>query len=183
MIADTSSNQTGTGTWKSPTRRGLTGPPNDFSSAPVVRATASFSSPLDATLTGTGANAVRFDTGGAPLAVKGGGKLLIHGRLPTELNYIRLGSAEFITIPGELLPEIGFDIQARMTGYPRMIVGLANDELGYIVPGYDFNEKVYEESMSVGAAMGPMIRQAAYELAAMGRCTGSRAQCESQPQR
>jgi hypothetical protein len=44
----------------------------------------------------------------------------------------------------ELLPEIGFEILARMTGYPRMIVCLANEELGYIIPGYDFNEKTYE---------------------------------------
>jgi hypothetical protein len=97
-----------------------------------------------------------------------GGKLLVGGRIPTELSYIRLGSAEFITVPGELFPEIGLDIQARMTGYPRMIVGLGNDELGYIVPGYDFSDKNYEESMSVGAAMGPMVRLAAYQLAALG---------------
>jgi len=101
-------------------------------------------------------------------AAKGANKSLVDNRLPTELNYIRIGSAEFITIPGELFPEIGFEIQARMTGYPRMIVCLANDELGYIVPGYDFNEKNYEESMSVGAAMGPMIQMAAWELASKG---------------
>jgi len=104
----------------------------------------------------------------AMASAKGKGKLLVGGRIPIELYYIRLGSAEFITAPGELFPEIGFDIQARMTGYPRMIVGLANDELGYIVPGYDFDEKNYEESMSVGAAMGPMIREAAYQLATVG---------------
>ncbi|MBN1342136.1 MAG: hypothetical protein JXQ73_05625 [Phycisphaerae bacterium] len=104
----------------------------------------------------------------AMAALKGGKAWLTDGRIPTELNYIRIGSAELITIPGELLPEIGFDIQARMTGYPRMIVCLANDELGYIVPGYDFNEKDYEEGMSVGAAMGPMIRLAAYQLAEQG---------------
>jgi len=101
-------------------------------------------------------------------ALKGGGKLLVDGRVPFEMYYVRVGSAEFFTAPGELFPEIGFDIQARMTGYPRMVVGLANDELGYIVPGYDFNDKNYEESMSVGAAIGPMIRQVAYELAAQG---------------
>ncbi len=101
-------------------------------------------------------------------ALKGGGKMLVHGRIPMELIRVRLGSAEFITVPGELLPEIGFDIQARMTGYPRMIIGLANDELGYIVPGFDFDSSEYEESMSVGAAMGPQVRLAAYQLAEQG---------------
>ncbi len=95
-------------------------------------------------------------------------KHLVEGRIPSELNYVRVGSAEFITIPGELFPEIGFEIQARMTGYPRMIVCLANEELGYILPGYDFNEKSYEESMSVSPAIGPMIQMAAWELAAQG---------------
>lgn len=58
-----------------------------------------------------------------------------------------------------------------MTGRQRLIVGLANDELGYIIPGYDFRasggpmtEWAYEETMSIGPAAGPMIRHAAIEL-------------------
>jgi hypothetical protein len=69
-----------------------------------------------------------------------------------------------LTIPGELLPELSFEILERMTGYPRMIVGLANDELGYIIPGYDFRAGFYEESMSVGAAMGPMVLESSLRL-------------------
>jgi hypothetical protein len=79
------------------------------------------------------------------------------GRVTSEMFHIRLGEAEIITIPGELLPEVGFEIVARMRGYPRMLVGLANDELGYIIPPYDFRAGTYEESMSLGPAAAPVV--------------------------
>jgi len=83
------------------------------------------------------------------------------GRNVSEMFHIRLGAAEMITVPGELLPEIAFEILERMKGYPRMIVGLANDEIGYIIPAYDFRAGGYEESKSLGPAAGPIIlRQA-----------------------
>ena len=79
------------------------------------------------------------------------------GRVVTEMFHVRLGDAELLTIPSELLPELSFEILARMKGYPRMIVGLANDQLGYIIPAYDFRDGVYEESMSLGPAAGPVV--------------------------
>jgi hypothetical protein len=79
------------------------------------------------------------------------------GRVVSEMFHIRLGDAEIITAPGELLPEVGFEVLARMRGYPRMIVGLANDELGYLIPAYDFRAGTYEESMSLGPAAAPVI--------------------------
>jgi hypothetical protein len=86
------------------------------------------------------------------------------GRLVTEMFHVRLGEAELLTVPGELLPEISFEILERMRGYPRMIVGLTNDEIGYIIPGYDFRADTYEESMSLGPAAGPMVLEAALDL-------------------
>ena len=53
-----------------------------------------------------------------------------------------------------------------MKGYPRMIVGLCNDELGYMIPAEDFRKGAYEESMSLGPAAGPVIRRRALELLA-----------------
>jgi hypothetical protein len=96
------------------------------------------------------------------------------GRIVSELNLLRLGDTEIVTIPGELLPEISVEIQEHMTGRERVIVGLANDELGYIIPGYDFRASNaltmtdwdYEETMSPGPATGPIIRHAAIELLA-----------------
>ena len=75
-----------------------------------------------------------------------------------------LGDAEFLTIPGELLPEASFELLERMKGYPRMVVGLCNDELGYIIPAEDFRKGAYEESMSVGPAIAPVVYRRALEL-------------------
>jgi len=86
------------------------------------------------------------------------------GRKVSEMFHIRVGTAEMVTVPGELLPEISFEILERMTGYPRMIVGLANDEIGYIIPAYDFRAGAYEESMSVGPAAGLVILRQALRM-------------------
>ena len=51
-----------------------------------------------------------------------------------------------------------------MKGYPRMIVGLANDELGYMIPPCDFRAGAYEESMSLGPAVGPVVVRQALSL-------------------
>ena len=101
-----------------------------------------------------------------------GRRQLVEGRVVSELAHLRLGDADIITIPGELLPEVSFEVLERMDGYPRMIVGLVNDELGYMIPGYDFRAGEYEESMSVGPAIGPMVKDAAIRLLDSARQPG-----------
>jgi hypothetical protein len=86
------------------------------------------------------------------------------GRLATEMFHLTIGPAEIITVPGELLPEVSFEILEHMAGRPRMIVGLANDELGYIIPAYDYRAGFYEESMSVGPVIAPLVKEYALRL-------------------
>ncbi len=86
------------------------------------------------------------------------------GRNVSEMSYVRLGEAQLISVPGELLPEASFEILERMKGYPRMIVGLANDELGYMIPPYDFRAGDYEESMSLGPAAVPVVVRQAWSF-------------------
>ena len=93
-----------------------------------------------------------------------GRKRSYRGRLPTEIFLVRLGGAELLSVPGELLPELSFEILARMRGSPALIVGLANDEIGYIIPAYDFRTGEYEESMSLGPAAGPIIVEQAWRM-------------------
>ncbi len=50
---------------------------------------------------------------------------------------------------------MSFEIQEQMDGFPRILVGLANDQLGYIIPEYDFRDDSYEETMSQGPATAP----------------------------
>jgi hypothetical protein len=99
------------------------------------------------------------------LFIKSAGRRALHqGRLATEMFLLRLGDAEIVTMPGELLPELSFEILEEMQGYPRMIVGLVNDEVGYLIPAYDFNADQYEESMSPGPAAGPVVRDQAIRM-------------------
>jgi hypothetical protein len=80
-------------------------------------------------------------------------------RIHTWIYEVRVGAAQIVTVPGELLPEVFYGVQThhrtdcpladtgrpkevsvrdRMTGKYKFILGLCPDEFGYIVPGYDF---------------------------------------------
>lgn len=89
---------------------------------------------------------------------------MVRGRIVTDMMYIRLGEAQFITLPGELLPEVSFEILEKMDGFPRMLIGLANDQIGYMVPPYDFRDDYYEETMSQGPATAYQVRDMAIRL-------------------
>lgn len=86
----------------------------------------------------------------------------------TEVSKVQLGGVRFVGVPGELLPElaVGFDaeyafggpvidpanpappdlskapagpyLKAKLGGEKPVVLGLANDENGYLVPDYDF---------------------------------------------
>lgn len=95
--------------------------------------------------------------------------------LQTELNVIQLGQFAMVLLPGEIFPELVTgtgnnadpkplaDIAVNYGLEQFMIVGLANDEIGYIVPPSDFllddslpyvSEAAgdhYEETNSVGS--------------------------------
>jgi hypothetical protein len=87
------------------------------------------------------------------------------GRVSADMSVIWLGDAQFVTVPGELLPDIGFEIMQEMTGQMRVIVGLANGELGYMIPGFDFRADGYEERTGPGAAGGEITRAIGLQLA------------------
>jgi hypothetical protein len=100
---------------------------------------------------------------------------LVKGRLVTDMTYVRLGEAQFITLPGELLPEVSFEILDKMDGYPAMLLGLANDQIGYMIPPYDFRNDYYEETMSQGPATAYQVRDMALRMIADGESQGTEA--------
>lgn len=82
------------------------------------------------------------------------------GRAKTEVSALRIGDMEILTCPGEIYPEIvdggiespeGADfpsdpieippLRPEMGGRVRMVFNLANDELGYIIPRTQWDEK------------------------------------------
>jgi len=93
-------------------------------------------------------------------------------RISTTCSYIDLGAAQLIGIPGELLPRLGFELKAALPGPGRVLIGLADDELGYILPDDEFVTPAdymhpgaqYEESMSPGPQTGTLVLAAAKGL-------------------
>src|SRR5262249_17090366 len=114
--------------------------------------------------------------------------------LRTEIAWLRLGDLEAAAIPGEIYPELvlgkvqdppdpGADfpdapvepaIYPQMRGPHRMLIGLANDEIGYIIPKRQWDEKPpycygrrkaqYGEMNSLGPETAPLLCRAFKEL-------------------
>lgn len=114
--------------------------------------------------------------------------------LKTEVGYLKLGDLEVAVIPGEIYPELvlgkvqdpvdpGADfpdapiepsIYGQFKGKHKMIIGLGNDEIGYILPKrqwdvkepfcYGLKKAQYGEVNSVGPEAGPIICKTFQEL-------------------
>jgi len=102
------------------------------------------------------------------------------GQVESEVNLIKLGDLWLATVPGELLPKPGLQLKAwmkeagaKVTG----VIGLANDELGYILPVEDFKYpwnpfkpgKHYEETNSIGREIAPKVMDALKHIIASDR--------------
>ena len=97
------------------------------------------------------------------------------GRVTSETNLIQIGDLWLVTVPGELLPKLGLAIKDKLSaaGAPVTgIIGLANDELGYILPKEDYRYPLnplnpkdhYEETMSISKEVGPRLMEAVERL-------------------
>ncbi|MBI3856268.1 MAG: hypothetical protein HY293_11315 [Planctomycetes bacterium] len=84
--------------------------------------------------------------------------------LRSEVCALRLGEILFVTVPGEALPEVGKEVFALMNARHKFLVGLGQDEVGYILPKADFDPKKYEESMSLGPETAPTLLDALKKL-------------------
>jgi len=114
-------------------------------------------------------------------------------QLRTEVALVTVGDVSLACIPGEIYPEIvnggierapggDFDIEpvetpsirSMMPGKVKFIFGLANDEIGYIIPKSEWDEKppylynakngVYGEVNSVGPEAAGIIHRTIREL-------------------
>ena len=92
------------------------------------------------------------------------------GYVNSEVNLIKLGDLWFATVPGEMLPKLGLRLKQQMRAAGAKVVGvigLANDELGYILPSEDFKYpwnpfkpgKHYEETNSIGKEIAPSVME------------------------
>ncbi|MFQ5579416.1 MAG: neutral/alkaline non-lysosomal ceramidase N-terminal domain-containing protein [Nitrospiria bacterium] len=78
----------------------------------------------------------------------------------SSLQMIRIGRVILIGIPGDLSVALGMKIKwnARQKGFEAIIIGLANDYIGYILPRELYFTSTYEASMSFhGPQMGEYL--------------------------
>ncbi len=81
------------------------------------------------------------------------------GLLQTEVNLWQLGELRIASVPGEITPDLGLRIKDVAGGRPTMLIGLANDELGYLLPGAEFELSIfeYERTLSPSREAGDRI--------------------------
>ena len=89
----------------------------------------------------------------------------------TEASLLALDSTLLMTAPGEVLPRLGLRAKAMLQeagAQVAAVIGLTNDELGYILPAEDFvyprnpfrPGDHYEETMALSKEAGPALLQA-----------------------
>jgi hypothetical protein len=110
--------------------------------------------------------------------------------LQTEIGLLQIGDVEALCVPGEIYPELvtgriqdpqdpGADfpdapreppLEGMLTSEYRLVIGLANDEIGYVLPrsqwdteapfAYGRDEPQYGEINSVGPSAAPILAEA-----------------------
>jgi len=82
---------------------------------------------------------------------------------------MRISDILLLGVPGEPSAEIGLDIRRRARQFAfdlPMVVGLANDEIGYILSRQDYERGGYEaETSFYGPTLGPLVVEAMTDLA------------------
>lgn len=71
------------------------------------------------------------------------------GYTESEVWGLRLGSAVFVSAFGEVLPKLGFELVDRIEAQPALLIGLGNDELGYLIHESDWEDPRYDYEVSV----------------------------------
>lgn len=87
--------------------------------------------------------------------------------ITTRINFVELGNAQILTIPGEALPNIGFYLKRKMRGEHNLLFGLTNDAFGYILTKVDFASFPrydYVSKTSLGEMTGEILIERALKL-------------------
>jgi hypothetical protein len=88
--------------------------------------------------------------------------------ITAQLNFLKLGGAHILTIPGEALPNIGFYLKRKMKGEHQFLFGLTNDAFGYILTAVDYQSFPayrYISRVSLGEQTGEILMREALKLA------------------
>lgn len=91
---------------------------------------------------------------------------IVNGVISTAMAFGCIGGLKFVTVPGEVSPEVGHELYEACGKGLSMVFTLGLDELGYIIPAEFFNLKEYryETTMSVGPHAASTFVKTAYVL-------------------
>ncbi len=90
-------------------------------------------------------------------------------QVQTEALALRIGGLTMITLPGEVYPKIGLKLKDAMQTPYKWEIGLANDELIYLIYEEDYRDSEYSYERSVaftGPRGGQVVEQNLLELLA-----------------
>jgi hypothetical protein len=83
--------------------------------------------------------------------------------IATEVQVLAIGTNLLVGLPGEPFVEIGLRIKERLGSVNAMVLGCANDYVGYILTRQDCEKKVYEAGCNLFAPSFEMIVENAVE--------------------
>ena len=113
--------------------------------------------------------------------------------LRTEVSVLTIGPLSFLCLPGEVYPELVYGgittppgrdypiapvetpaLAGELPGSHKFVIGLANDQIGYVIPKSEWDNKApflygkeespYGEINSAGPETGPLVHRKALEL-------------------
>lgn len=76
----------------------------------------------------------------------------------SQICSVKIGKIiHMVTFPGEPLPKVGLKAKKMLDGPFKFVIGLGNDEIGYIIDSEDWTPGKYEESMSLSSKTADLI--------------------------
>jgi hypothetical protein len=92
------------------------------------------------------------------------------GPIENDVHWLRVGDVEAVSAPGEVAPELGTRMRGKLRARHRLILGLCDDEVGYVLePGmFDDPEYRYEATFSPGRDTAATLLAAQAALVAEG---------------
>ena len=92
------------------------------------------------------------------------GRRIAGGTIEAEVWAVRLGEAYLLALPGEPLAGIGHHLRQGLDPATTVVISLANDALGYLVPGDEWRPQGYEERLALSPVAGDLVTDAALAL-------------------
>jgi neutral ceramidase len=74
--------------------------------------------------------------------------MISDGHLTVRIQGMRLGSALFLALPGEVFTEFGLAIRERLASEPIFLLGYTNEAIGYVPTAEAYPQRGYEVDVS-----------------------------------